>query len=207
MVPQSFPGKKFHGDEVLPVRFANLINRADVRVIQRRNCARFAPKTLHRLAFAGRMFVQKFQRDDSAQRQILSLEDIAHASAADLFQHAIVRDCASGWLTHGEALNRSRRLSHRYLRIVPRLSSRRWRSSHPRARVLPSPADRGNLTLRNAPSRLVTHARAREETHFSDTRSASTRICTLRSARLPASRQFQRLQTPRRRPRSQSLLS
>ena len=30
VLPQGFSGKKFHGDEVLAVRFANLINRADV---------------------------------------------------------------------------------------------------------------------------------------------------------------------------------
>src|ERR1700730_15018190 len=52
--------QKLHGDERLPVLFANVIDRADVRVVQSGCGLSFAAKTGKRLRVAGNLLGQKF---------------------------------------------------------------------------------------------------------------------------------------------------
>jgi len=44
-VLQCLAFEKLHGDERDPVRFANVINGANVRMVQGRSCLRLSPKT------------------------------------------------------------------------------------------------------------------------------------------------------------------
>ena len=92
-LPQCHAIQKLHGDERLPIMLTNLVNRADVGMIQRRRRPRLPPEALQRQGLACRIFRKKLQRHQPPQRSVLGLVDDSHAAAAQLAQHAIVRDC------------------------------------------------------------------------------------------------------------------
>ena len=73
------------------IHHINFINRADVRVIQRRGCARFALKSFERRAIFRESFRQKLQRHLAAQLGVFGLVDHTHAAAAELFEDHVVR--------------------------------------------------------------------------------------------------------------------
>ena len=84
--------QQFHGDEMLAVRFVDLVNRADVRVIERGGGKGFALES-----FSGRGIIlhfrgQKFQRDMAAQLEVFGFVDHTHPAAAELRQNAVMRD-------------------------------------------------------------------------------------------------------------------
>ena len=76
--------EKLHGDERMPILLADLVNRADVGMVQRRRRPRLAPEPLQRLRVVCNLIGQKFQRNKPAQRSILGLVHHAHPSAAQL---------------------------------------------------------------------------------------------------------------------------
>ena len=84
--------EKSHDDAVLAVRFVNLMNRADVRVIERGSSEGFALES-----FAGSRIVlhlsrQELQRHMTVQLEVFSFVDHAHPAAAELRQNAVMRD-------------------------------------------------------------------------------------------------------------------
>src|SRR5271157_3495548 len=89
---QRQPFQKLHGDKGLPVLLANVINRADVRMVQRRRGLGFALKARQRLRIAGHFLGQELERDKAMQPRVLGLVDDAHAAASKLFDDAVVRD-------------------------------------------------------------------------------------------------------------------
>ena len=84
--------QKLHGDKSLPLLFAYVINRADVRVIQCGCCLRFALKPCERPWVAGNSFGQEFQRNETMQPRVLSFVDHAHPTTTELLDDAVVRD-------------------------------------------------------------------------------------------------------------------
>ena len=69
---------------------ADFVDRADMRVIQRRGGARFAQESVDRCAVSmlGR---EKLQRDLAAQDEVFGKIDLAHPAASQLVEHAIMR--------------------------------------------------------------------------------------------------------------------
>jgi hypothetical protein len=57
--------KIFHGDECLPVLFANVVNRADVGVVQRRSRFGFTAKSFQCLVILCYVFGQEFEGDEA----------------------------------------------------------------------------------------------------------------------------------------------
>ena len=84
--------QKLHGDEGAPVLFADFVDGADVRMIQRRSRSGFAPETFQCLRVASDFVGQELERDKAARRGVFGLVDHAHAAAAELFDDAVVRD-------------------------------------------------------------------------------------------------------------------
>lgn len=70
---------------------ADLVNRADVRVIERRGGAALAAKGLDEFAVLGQFFRQEFERHDPPQRGVLRFVDHLHPSSPELLDHAAVR--------------------------------------------------------------------------------------------------------------------
>ncbi len=85
-----------HDDEVSPVLLANLVNGADVRMIQRGSSPGLALKSLEGVRIACEFFGQKLQGHVAAEARILSLVDHTHASAAELFDDFVMGDDLAG---------------------------------------------------------------------------------------------------------------
>ena len=68
------------------------MDRADVRMVQRRGGLRFAPQPLKRQSILFELVGQKFQRDTAGQPRIVGRPNHAHASVTDLFDDAVVRN-------------------------------------------------------------------------------------------------------------------
>jgi hypothetical protein len=91
---------ELHGDKHLAVLLANLVDRADVGMIQRRGCARLSPKTFHCLWDLGQILRKKLKRDKPAKGRVFGLVDNTHPAAAQLFNDAVARDgLADHWKT------------------------------------------------------------------------------------------------------------
>ena len=70
--------------------FANFVDRANVWVIQRGGCARFAAKAFNGLRIAGKLLGKKFQPDKSPKFEILGLVDHTHTAAAELLDDSVM---------------------------------------------------------------------------------------------------------------------
>jgi hypothetical protein len=64
---------------------ANLVNRADVWVVERRGRTCFALKAVERLAILCHLFRQELQRYQAAECEVLGLVHHTHAAATQLF--------------------------------------------------------------------------------------------------------------------------
>jgi hypothetical protein len=79
-----------HSDERLTVALINVIDRANVGMVQSGRGARLALKTFERLAIAGQFIGQEFKGDPAAELYILGFVDHTHAPAAQLLQDAVM---------------------------------------------------------------------------------------------------------------------
>ena len=84
--------EKLHGDEGLAIFFANVVNGADVGMIQRGRRLRLALKTSQRLRIASDFVWQEFEGDKPVQARVFGLVHNAHATTAQLLDDAVVRD-------------------------------------------------------------------------------------------------------------------
>ena len=84
--------QKFHGDERFAFVFPNIVNRADVRMIQRAGGLGFPLETRKRLGILGEIIGEEFQRDKPMQPRVLGFVDHTHAAAAEFFDDPVVRN-------------------------------------------------------------------------------------------------------------------
>src|SRR5713226_9791293 len=89
---QSLAVQELHGDERLAALLADVVNRADIVMVESRRGLRFTLKTGKSLGVFGYFIGQEFQRNKSVQSGILSLVDDTHPAAAEFFDDAIVRN-------------------------------------------------------------------------------------------------------------------
>ena len=89
---QRGPIEEFHRQVGLPAVFANFVNRADIRMVQRRRRSRLTPESLERLRIRRQFIRKEFQRHMPAKIRILSLVHHTHPAAAKLLDHAVMRD-------------------------------------------------------------------------------------------------------------------
>ena len=87
---QRQPVQKFHGDECLPVLLANVMDRADVGMIQGGSRLRFTLEAAESLRVLGNFFGQEFQGDEAVQLYVLGFVDDTHPAAAEFFDDAIM---------------------------------------------------------------------------------------------------------------------
>src|SRR5438128_1194216 len=84
--------QKLHGDESLPLLLADVVDGADVRVIEGGRGLRLASETGQRLKVSGNFFRQEFEGDETVQARVFGLVDHTHPTAAEFLQDAVVRD-------------------------------------------------------------------------------------------------------------------
>ncbi len=82
--------EQLHHDEPPAFPFPDVVNRADVRVVQRRGRARLAQMPVDRIGIPRVGFGHELQRDMAVEARVLGLPDHTHAALADLFDQAVV---------------------------------------------------------------------------------------------------------------------
>ena len=106
-VLQGFAVEKLHGDKSPAVFFADVVDGADIGMVQRRRRFGFAAKSFQSLAILGQIFGQEFKRHEAVEPYVLGLIDHAHPAPAQLLDDAVMRDgLADHWqriLTWGKA--------------------------------------------------------------------------------------------------------
>jgi len=126
---QCQPIEKLHSDEGLSLLVINLVDRADVRMIQCRGSFGFALKTGECLRVFGYVVGQELKGDEATEFNILSFVDHSHAATAQLVNDAVMRD--------GLADHEWRKDSGRNLR-VEQSRSQRGQLTDQRFRKVPS---------------------------------------------------------------------
>ena len=101
--------QKLHRDESFSAFFANVVDGADVGMIESRGRLRFPPEPGQRLRVARYVFWQELERDEAVQPRILGLVDDTHPTAANFFQDSVVRD---GFTNHVSPWERQRLWGH-----------------------------------------------------------------------------------------------
>ena len=71
---------------------ADLVNGADVGMIQGRRGTRFAAKTFQRLGILRQIVGKEFQRYKAAEFSVFGFIDYSHPAPAKLLENAVVRD-------------------------------------------------------------------------------------------------------------------
>jgi hypothetical protein len=79
-------------NERLPVLLSDVMNCADVWVIQRGRGLCFALETGECLLVAGNLLGQELQCDEAVKPRVLGFIDHTHTAATELFQDAVVGD-------------------------------------------------------------------------------------------------------------------
>jgi len=91
-VPERLALQQFHSDEGSPVTLVNLVDRADVRVVQRGRSLGFPLETAESLCVVGEIVGKELQGDVSAELQVFSLIHNTHSAAADPAEDAVMGD-------------------------------------------------------------------------------------------------------------------
>ena len=84
--------QQLHGDERAAFEFADVVNGADVGVIEGGGGASFAAEAFDGLRVLRNFVREKFQRDVAAEARVLGFVDHAHATAAEFFEDVVVGD-------------------------------------------------------------------------------------------------------------------
>ena len=84
--------QELHDDERMPIVLADLVNCADVRMIQRRGSLGFALEAAQRLRVLRNIVGQEFESDKATEVGILGLVHHTHPTAPKLFDDAVMRD-------------------------------------------------------------------------------------------------------------------
>ncbi len=100
--------EKFHGNEGVAVLVVNLVDGADVGVIQRRSGLGFALEAGQGLRVFGDFIGQEFQGNKAMQLHVFGFIDHAHPAAAEFVDDAIVGD---GLADHAQNLTSVKRAS------------------------------------------------------------------------------------------------
>src|ERR1700719_3456340 len=74
--------QQLHGDKWTALEFSNIVNRADIWMVERRRSPRFATESLDCLRILRSVVRKKFKRDTSAQPSVFGLVHHAHSAAA-----------------------------------------------------------------------------------------------------------------------------
>jgi hypothetical protein len=96
---------KLHGNKRLAILLANLVDRANVGVIQRGSCTRLSTKPFQYLRIVGQVVGNKLERDEPMKGRILGLVHDAHAAPTQHLDDSVMRnDLADHWAEGGRPI-------------------------------------------------------------------------------------------------------
>src|SRR5712692_1381225 len=88
------PSRSSIGNKRSPIRLVNVVDGADVRVVQGGRSLRLPLETAESLCIVGEFFGKEFQGDVAIELEVFRFVDHTHAPAAQLPQDAVMRDGA-----------------------------------------------------------------------------------------------------------------
>ena len=91
-VLQRLAVKELHGDEALALLLPDLVDGADIGVVQGRGGLGLAPEAFQCLRVLGHVIGQELEGNEATERRVLSLIHHTHPAAAQLLDDAVVRD-------------------------------------------------------------------------------------------------------------------
>jgi len=101
---ERLPFEVLHDEEVDAVFVPNVMKRADVRVVQRRNRTRFTFQTLAELGVIREMSGENFESDDAIEAGVLGLVNLAHTASTDGADDLIGTEASAAAECHREIL-------------------------------------------------------------------------------------------------------
>src|SRR5271157_2781712 len=90
IVLQRRPFQEFHRNESLAFKLANVVDSADVGMVQRRGGPGFAPETGQRVGVLRYIWREELERDKTAEAHVLGFVHHPHAATAQLLDNAVV---------------------------------------------------------------------------------------------------------------------
>jgi hypothetical protein len=87
--------QKFHGDERMAAFLSNVVNGADVGMVQSGSGLRLSLETAEGLRISGNFIGQKLQSYKAVQASVLGLVNDAHSAAAEFLDDAVMRNSSS----------------------------------------------------------------------------------------------------------------
>ena len=96
-VPERLTLQQFHGDEGSPIGLIDLVDGANVRMVQRGRGFGLALESAESLRVVSQFVRKELQGDVAAEFEVFRFIDHAHSAAADLAEDAVVGHC----LPHG----------------------------------------------------------------------------------------------------------
>ena len=100
LLRERLPFQQFHHDEVLPLVLFDRVNRANVGMIQRGRCPRFALKAFQQLRVLRHFGRQEFQRHAASEPRILRFVDDAHPATTQLARDFVMRNALTEQSVH-----------------------------------------------------------------------------------------------------------
>src|SRR5713226_1869439 len=91
-VPECLPLQQFHGDEGSSIGLVNLVDRADVRVIQGGCSLGFPLETAKSLCVVGEFVGKELEGDVATKLKVFRFIHHAHSTTADLAEDAVMGD-------------------------------------------------------------------------------------------------------------------
>ncbi len=89
-VPECLSLQQFHGDEGSPIGLVDLVDRADVRVVQRGHGFGFPLKAAESLCVMGKLVGKELQRGVATELEVFSLVHHTHTPTPNLAQDAVM---------------------------------------------------------------------------------------------------------------------
>ena len=100
LVLESRAVQQFHGDEGLALLLADVVDGADIGMVQSGGRPGLALEAVQGLRVLGNIFRQELQSDKAVQPGVFGLVNHAHAAATELLDDAVMRDgLADHWRT------------------------------------------------------------------------------------------------------------
>ena len=84
--------EELHDEESAASFLADVVNGADIGMVESGCSFGFAAKTLQRLAVLRQVFGKKLESDEAAETSVLGLVNHAHTAAAKLFNDPVMRN-------------------------------------------------------------------------------------------------------------------
>src|SRR5580704_15108283 len=109
-VLQRLPLEIFHHEENMPRVLADIMNGANIRMIQSRSSPSLAPEPVQGKRVPRHFIRKELQRHGPAQPHILSLINHTHPAAAQLLKDAVMRDSPAN---HGRGISHRRSILRR----------------------------------------------------------------------------------------------